>query len=155
MCVQASIPHSSATKKEYDDAIRPAAFDGIRQFQARDDMLKTSTFTTSFTFRGLDGGMPTSPTKPQPDSVLVKALVWRWQKPLDQGVFSLVTEIAAAERILKSYVSRILRLSRLAPDLVEVILGGWADQRLMLERLERPLPPNWQHQRALLDAAQW
>ena len=59
---------------------------------------------------------------------------------LDAGVYRSVTEIAEAEKISKSYVSRILRLALLAPDLVEAILGGWADQRVMLERLERPLP---------------
>ncbi|HEX6010415.1 MAG TPA: hypothetical protein VFY87_01150, partial [Geminicoccaceae bacterium] len=51
-----------------------------------------------------------------------------------------VTEIAEAEKISKSYVSRILRLALLASDIVEAILGGWADQRLMLERLDGPLP---------------
>ena len=46
------------------------------------------------------------PAKPQPDGVLVKALAraWRWQKLLDRGVYSSVTEIAEAERISKSYV---------------------------------------------------
>ena len=48
---------------------------------------------------------------------------------------------------LKSYVSRILRLALLAPDIVEAILGGWADQRAMLERLERPLAVEWEEQR--------
>ena len=78
------------------------------------------------------------PSKPQPDGVLVKALAraWRWQKLLDRGAYSSVTEIAEAERISKSYVSRILRLALLAPDIVEAILGGWADQRVMLEWLE-------------------
>ena len=47
----------------------------------------------------------------------------------------------------KSYVSRILRLAQLAPDIVEAILGGCADQRVMLERLERPLPLGWEVQR--------
>ena len=60
-----------------------------------------------------------------------------------------VIEIAEAEKISKSYVSRILRLALLAPDLVEAILGGWADQRVMLERLERPLPMGWEEQRQL------
>jgi hypothetical protein len=66
----------------------------------------------------------------QPDGVLVKALAraWRWQKLLDSGVYSSVTEIAQAEKISKSYVSRILRLALLAPDIVEGILGGWADR---------------------------
>ena len=82
--------------------------------------------------------------------MLVKALAraWRWQKLLDRGVYSSVTEIAEAEKISKSYVSRILRLALLAPDLVEAILGGWADQRVMLERLERPLPVAWEEQRS-------
>jgi hypothetical protein len=47
-------------------------------------------------------------------------------------------------------VSRILRLALLAPDVVEAILGGWADQRLLLERLERPLPIAWEQQRPII-----
>ena len=96
------------------------------------------------------GSELTPPTKPQPDGMLVKALAraWRGQKLLDSGVHGSVTEIAEAERISKSYVSRILRLALLAPDLVEAILGGWADQRVMLEKLERPLPVGWEEQRA-------
>ena len=58
--------------------------------------------------------------------VLVEALArgWRWRKLLDRGVYGSVTEIAEAERIGENYVSRILRLALLAPDLVEAILGG-------------------------------
>jgi ABC-type uncharacterized transport system permease subunit len=63
-----------------------------------------------------------------------------------------VTEIVEADRISKSYVSRILRLALLAPDIVEAILGGWVDQRMMLERLERPLPVGWEEQRRSLGA---
>jgi hypothetical protein len=87
--------------------------------------------------------------KPQPDGTLVKALAraWRWQRMLDEGVYSTVSEIGDAENISKSYVSRILRLALLAPDIVEAILGGGADQPLMLERLERPLPTGWDEQR--------
>jgi hypothetical protein len=93
----------------------------------------------------------TPSTKPQPDGVLVKALAraWRWQKMLDRGVHGSVTEIAEAEGISKSYVSRILRLALLAPDIVEAILGGWADQRVMLESLEGPLPVGWEEQRRI------
>jgi hypothetical protein len=74
------------------------------------------------------------------------AQAWRWQKLLGRGVYRSVTEIAEAEKISKSYVSRILRLALLAPDIVEAIMGGWADQRLMLERLERPIPLGWEKQ---------
>jgi hypothetical protein len=99
-----------------------------------------------------DGSELTPSTRPQPDGVLVKALAraWRWQKLLDKGVHGSVTEIAEAERISKSYVSRILRLALLAPDIVEAILGGWVDQRLMLEKLERPLPMRWEEQRRVI-----
>jgi hypothetical protein len=65
------------------------------------------------------------------------ARAWRRLRLQDCGVYGSVTEIAETERIAKSYVGRILRLALLAPDLVEAILGGWADQR------ERPLQARW------------
>jgi hypothetical protein len=76
---------------------------------------------------------------------LVKALAraWRWQRLIDDGVYSSVTEISEAEEINKRYISRILRLALLAPDIVDTILAGRTDQALILERLERPLPASW------------
>ena len=65
---------------------------------------------------------------------------------LDDGVYASVSEIGDAENISKSYVSRILRLGLLAPDLVEAILAGRTDQGIMLEQLERPLPAIWEDQ---------
>jgi ParB-like chromosome segregation protein Spo0J len=50
---------------------------------------------------------------------------------LDEGVYASVNEIGDAENISKSYVSRILRLALLAPDIVEAILEGRADQALI------------------------
>jgi hypothetical protein len=61
-----------------------------------------------------------------------------------------VTPVSEAEGLRKPSVSRILRLALLAPDIVEAILAGSADQLLMLERLERPLPASWEEQRELL-----
>jgi hypothetical protein len=43
-----------------------------------------------------------------------------------------ISEIGGAENISKSYVSRILRLALLAPDIVELILEGRANQSPML-----------------------
>jgi hypothetical protein len=95
-----------------------------------------------------DGSEFAPPAKPQPDSTLLKALAraWRWQRMLDEGVYTSVSEIGDAENISKSYVSRILRLALLAPDIVEAILVGKTDQALMLEQLERPLPASWEEQ---------
>ena len=99
-----------------------------------------------------DGGEIVLPSTPQPDGTLVKALAraWRWQRMLDDGVYASVSEIGDAENISKSYVSRILRLALLAPDIIEAIVVGRADQSLLLERLERPLPVSWEEQRLTL-----
>jgi hypothetical protein len=61
-------------------------------------------------------------------------------------VYISVSEIGDAENISKSYLSRILRLALLAPDIVDAILAGSADQALLLEQLERPLPVSWKEQ---------
>jgi hypothetical protein len=94
--------------------------------------------------------VPTS--KPKPDGTLVKALAraWRWQKLLDDGVCGSVIEISEAERISKSYVSRILRLALLAPDIVEEILEGRQQDALLLERFRRGWPADWAAQRSHL-----
>ena len=76
-----------------------------------------------------------------------RARAWRWQRMLDEVVYASVSEIGDTENISKSYVSRILRLALLAPDIIEAILAGSADQALMLEQLERPLPTSWEEQR--------
>jgi hypothetical protein len=91
-------------------------------------------------------------SKPQPDRTLVKALAraWRWQRMLDEGVYTSISEIGDAENISKSYVSRILRLALLSPVIVEAILAGRTDQSPMLEQLELPLPACWEEQRRLL-----
>jgi hypothetical protein len=96
-----------------------------------------------------DGSEIAPATKPQPDGTLIKALAraWRWQRMLDEGVYATVSEIGDTENISKSYVSRILRLALLAPDIIEAIVAGRADQSLMLEKLERPLPASWEEQR--------
>jgi hypothetical protein len=95
-----------------------------------------------------DGSELVPINKPQPDGTLVKALAraWRWQRLLDESVYTSVTEISEVEDIGKSYVSRILRLAQLAPSIVEEILNGPADHALMLERFGEPLPAVWADQ---------
>jgi hypothetical protein len=89
-------------------------------------------------------------TKPQPAGTLVKALArsWRWQRPLDAGAYTSITEIADAERINPSYVSRVLRLTMLVPDIVERILEG--RRAPDLAQLMKPFPAEWGKQREQL-----
>ena len=95
-----------------------------------------------------DGSEIVPTSKPQPDRTMVKALAraWRWQRMLDEGRFASVRDLAEAERVSLSYVSRILRMTFLAPDIVERILDGCL--ALRLAELMQPCPVSWERQRA-------
>jgi hypothetical protein len=97
-----------------------------------------------------DGGELAPATKPQPDGTLVKALAraWRWRRLLDEGQFASVRELAEAERVGHSYVGRILRVTLLAPDIVEHILDG--RRAPQLADLMQPFPLEWERQRERL-----
>lgn len=84
---------------------------------------------------------------PKIDGALVRALAraHRWRRLLEEGRFGTLAELADAERLNRSYVSRILRLSLLAPDIVEQILDG--RRAPQLAQLMRPFPVEWERQR--------
>ena len=83
------------------------------------------------------------------DSTLVKALAraFRWRRMLESGVVSTVGEIATREKINKSYVSRVLRLTLLAPDIVEAILDGRHAPEMTLPVLMGTFPVEWTRQK--------
>ena len=86
---------------------------------------------------------------PKIDDALVKALAraHRWRRMLEGGDYGTLAEMADAERISRSYVSRILRLTLLAPDIVERILDGRPTAGL--PQLLKPFPVEWEKQRQL------
>lgn len=70
-----------------------------------------------------------------------------WQRLLDEGKFRSITEIAAAEGMDLGQVSKIARLTQLAPDIIEDCLAR-TDNGLALEHLmRRKLPGDWGAQR--------
>jgi hypothetical protein len=79
-------------------------------------------------------------------STLIKALgrAFRWRKLLEEGVYGTIEELATAEKINVSYVSRVLRLTLLAPDVVDGILDG---REFAHHHLFRPFPLVWKEQR--------
>jgi hypothetical protein len=95
---------------------------------------------------GCDGWAP----PPRIDRALVKALAraWRWRRLLESGKYLTLAELADAEKISRSYVSRVLRLTLLAPDLVERILDGRDGPTL--PQLLKPFPVEWERQRQML-----
>lgn len=86
-------------------------------------------------------------TRPQIDSTLVKAIAraYRWQRMLERGHYASIAELAAAEQINPSYLARILRLTLLAPNLVERILDGQAPE-VTLGWLLKTVPIDWERQ---------
>jgi len=86
------------------------------------------------------------------DNTMVKALAraFRWRQLIERGIYATVAEIAAAEKINPSYVSRVLRLTLLAPDIVETILDGRQPAELTMAALLKPFPVAWGEQRRLL-----
>ena len=84
------------------------------------------------------------------DVTLVKVLAraFRWRKMLETGVYATINELAGAEMINSSYVSRVLRLTLLAPEMVEAILDGRQAPELTLPGLMAAFPVEWVEQRA-------
>jgi hypothetical protein len=82
------------------------------------------------------------------DNAMVKAVAraFRWRDLLEGGEYATIREIAAAENINESYVGRVLRLTLLAPDIVDAILGGRQPASLQLECFLRRFPVGWAEQ---------
>jgi hypothetical protein len=93
-----------------------------------------------------------APVTTRADPVLVKALAraFRYQRMLEQGRYASISEMAAAERIERGYLGSLLRLTLLAPDLVEFVLDGRGADRVALPALLRPIPLVWAQQRERL-----
>lgn len=83
------------------------------------------------------------------DNTLVKALAraFRWKRMLESGEFATIAELAEREGIAPSYMTRVLRLTLLAPDIVEAILNGKHGPEITLARLLEPFPVEWSEQR--------
>ena len=88
-------------------------------------------------------------TPRQTDDTLVKALAraFRWKRMLDTGEYATINELAEREGIALSYLSRVLRLTLLAPDILEAILDGRLKKDGTLAALLEPFPTEWPAQR--------
>ena len=86
------------------------------------------------------------------DNTLVKALAraFRWKRMLESGEYAPTTELAEREGIGSSYVTRVLRLTLLAPDIVEAILDGKQKPEVTLARVLEPFSAIWTAQRKAL-----
>jgi hypothetical protein len=104
---------------------------------------------TIVTMEGTPGG---GLIRTRADPAMVKALAraFRWKRMLEQGRYASISEIAVAEKIDRGFVGSILRLTLLAPDIVEAILDGRQSAGLGLPALLKPFPIEWDRQREKL-----
>jgi len=98
------------------------------------------------------GRIPADIAVTRGDPALVKALAraFRWKRMLDDGRYGSVSELAAAEQVDRGYIGSFLRLTLLAPDIVEAVLDGRMPDGVGLPRLLKPWPGEWEAQRQLL-----
>lgn len=82
------------------------------------------------------------------DSTLIKALAraFRWKGMLESGEFATIAELAEREGIAPSYMTRVMRLTLLAPDIVAAILDGKQGPGVTLARLMDGFPEEWERQ---------
>ena len=101
-----------------------------------------------------DGGNAWAPTTARPDETLIRALAraHRWKRMLEQGRCRSTAEIAEAKKIDRSFVSRLLRLTLLAPDIQEAILEGRQAKGIQLEELTQAMPGAWGRQQRLFSS---
>ncbi|MFN3890137.1 MAG: hypothetical protein ACK4MV_07045 [Beijerinckiaceae bacterium] len=121
---------------------------------------RTLTVRVPMTFRKRGGrkqvvaaeGASWGGPRPRVDNTMVKAIAraHRWKRLLESGRFVSVTELAEAEKINQSYLCRVLRLTLLAPDIVEAILDGRQPPELQTDTLLGPTPTEWPEQRRTL-----
>ncbi|MBF0339875.1 MAG: hypothetical protein HQL95_02785 [Magnetococcales bacterium] len=94
------------------------------------------------------GGMAET-AQPSRDESLAKLVVraHRWLRLLEDEKFASVRELAAHENLDASYIAKILRLTLLAPDIIEAILDNRHPDILMWKELRHPFPVEWEKQR--------
>lgn len=99
--------------------------------------------------KALDGDVPDSPEMVQTAIVQALARASSWVDILESGEVKSISDLAMNLDVDNSYVARILKLSTLAPDIVEAILNGEEPGGLSLAKLTKTFPTDWDEQRAM------
>ena len=117
---------------------------------------RTVTVHVPFAFRKRSGrkrivspdGTTLDLATPKVNTAIVKAIAraFRWRDLLESGAYATSDEFAKVEGINPSYLSRTLRLTLLAPKIVEAALNGRCDSQNLLE-MTGAMPTNWDEQR--------
>ena len=78
---------------------------------------------------------------------VVVARAFCWQELFNSGKFSTMTELANMVGLERSYLARIMRITILAPDIVDAIMAGNEPSGLSFKKLtSKPIPILWSQQ---------
>lgn len=81
------------------------------------------------------------------------ARAYCWLEMLESGKYSSIREMAEALGICATYMTRILRFTLLAPDIVEAILDGNEPDGFSQNKLVGAIPADWDAQRKMWEFA--
>ncbi len=88
------------------------------------------------------------------DIAMIRTLgkAFYWQKLLDEGKYDTIRDLSMSMKVEHGWVAEVLRMTTLAPDIIEAILDGQQPRHLNLQTLRGrhdPLPRDWVEQRKL------
>ena len=101
-----------------------------------------------FAPQALDGEVPDGPADVQAAVVQALGRAFSWAEAIESGEVHSISDLARTLDVDNSYVVRILKLTTLAPDIIEAILHGEEPSGLSLAQLIRTFPMDWERQRA-------
>ncbi len=83
------------------------------------------------------------------NEVLVEAIAkaYHWQEQFESGKYDKLEDLAKDLKMDRSYLGRTLRLTSLAPDIVEAIVAGKEPEGISLRQLQEGVPLRWLEQR--------
>ena len=89
------------------------------------------------------------------DAPMIKTLgkAFYWKRLIDEGVYPTTADLARALKVETGWAAEVLRMTMLAPDIVEAIFEGRQPRHLNLHTLrgrQDLLPRDWGEQRRLL-----
>jgi hypothetical protein len=131
-----------------EDGIRLTTFIPVRFVRHNASTVVVEPTTPGRMASPLNPGRPTSV-----DENLMAALAkaFFWQEMLDSGRVKNMTELAKAENIALARMQKMLKLARLAPEIVEDISRGRQPVGLsLLFFVQNPLPDDWNAQREVI-----
>ena len=99
----------------------------------------------------LEGKNPESPSKVQNPIVQAIGKAHAWRARLESGEVASTAALARDLNLSRPYVTRILSLTTLAPDIVTALINGEEPNGLSLDKLVSGFPSDWEEQKKMFN----